>query len=124
MLDKATELLQEMAGELPSLVAIAAVHLEDGLSIAEVSKKDNVEAGAVSAYMAAIVQANLQAIRTLGDHLITDDILITTNQYYFLIRNCADRPYFLFAMTEKDAWLGKARLVLQKYVQRLQELLD
>jgi predicted regulator of Ras-like GTPase activity (Roadblock/LC7/MglB family) len=123
MTDKATALLQDMAQKLPSLVAAAAVHLADGLSIAELSTKPEVEASTASAYLAIIVQSNLQAIKILADGQVMDDILITTDQYYFLIRHTPGRPYFLFVMTEKDEWLGRARLIMREFNQSMEEIL-
>lgn len=115
MTDKATALIRQMAAQIPSLVAAAVVHLEDGLPIAEVSNRDDINAGAASAYLATIVQSNLQALKTLADGQITDNILITTDQYYFLIHHNYQRPYFLFVMSQKDGWIGQARLVMEKY---------
>ena len=123
MTDKATALLREMADKLPSLVAAAAVHLEDGLSIAELSVKPGAEASTASAFLATIVQSNLQAIKILADGQVLDDILITTDQYYFLIRHSKERPYFLFFMTEKDEWLGRARLIMRECNQMMEEIL-
>lgn len=123
MTDKATELLKEMAEQLPGLVVTAAVHLEDGLPIAEVTKKGDVDAGASSAYLATIVQSNLQAIKALAGDQVTDDILITTDQYYFLIRYSPGRPYFLFVMTMRDEWLGRARLIMKEFNQRMEAIL-
>ena len=123
MTDKATELLNEMAEQLPGLVVTAAVHLEDGLPVAEVTKKSDVDAGASSAYLATIVQSNLQAIKALAGDQVTDDILITTDQYYFLIRYSPGRPYFLFVMTMRDEWLGRARLIMKEFNQRMEAIL-
>ncbi|MEW6263983.1 MAG: hypothetical protein AB1641_12985 [Thermodesulfobacteriota bacterium] len=123
MLNKAAALIQEMAGHLPSLVATAVVHLEDGLSITGVSTREDVDAGAASAYLATIVQSNQKAIKALADGQVTDDILITTDQYYFLIRHSHTLPYFLFVMTQKDEWLGRARLIMADYNRRMEEIL-
>ena len=123
MTDKATELLKEMADQLPGLVVTAAVHLEDGLPIAEVTTKSGVDAGASSAYLATIVQSNLQALKALAEDQVTDDILITTDQYYFLIRHSPGSPYFLFVMTLRDEWLGRARLIMKDFVQRMEAIL-
>ncbi|MFH1138476.1 MAG: hypothetical protein V1816_20565 [Pseudomonadota bacterium] len=115
MENKALEILKTMARELPGLTAAAVVHLEDGLSIAEVSTRDDVDAGAASAYLASIVQSNLQAVKVLAADQITHDILITTDKNYFLIRHFPRQPFFLFVMTEKDEWLGRARLIMKTF---------
>ena len=121
--DRATKLIREMANELPGLVASAVVHLEDGLSIAEVNKREDIDASAAAAYLASIVQSNLQALRVLADDQVTDDILITTDKNYYLIKHTQGKPYFIFAMTEKDEWLGRARLIMREYEKLVGEAL-
>jgi predicted regulator of Ras-like GTPase activity (Roadblock/LC7/MglB family) len=118
-----SEIIGEMARKLPSLVVAAVVYVEDGLPIAEFSTQDGVDANTASAYLAAIVQSNLRALDILANGQVTDDILITTNQYFFLIRHGEGRPYFLFVMTEKDEWLGRARLVMKEYYRRIEKIL-
>ena len=117
------KLIVEMADKIPGLVASAIVHLEDGLSIAEVTRKDGVDPGAASVYLANIVKSNRKAIHSLVGDQVTDDILITTDEYRFLIKQTADRPYFLFVITEKDEWLGRARLIMQAYIVQMEEVL-
>lgn len=118
------KLIKKMADELPGLVASALVHLDDGLVIAEISKRNNFDASQASAYLASIVQSNLSAIKVLTDNQVTDDILITTDKNYFLIRHVHDQPFFLFVMTEKDEWLGRARLLMKQYDQSIIEAMD
>lgn len=114
MIDKVQELMRAMSNELPGVLAAAVVTVDDGLSIAEVTKKEGVETAAASAYLASIVKSNGKAIGLLADDEVTDDILITTSQYHFIIRHMPDQPFFIFVMTSKDEWLGKARLLIKK----------
>jgi predicted regulator of Ras-like GTPase activity (Roadblock/LC7/MglB family) len=104
-----------MSRELPGILAAAVVTVEDGMSIAEVSRKEDIETAAASAYLASIVKSNGKAINLLADDEVVDDILITTTQYHFIIRHIEDEPFFLFVMTSKDEWLGKARMLIKKY---------
>ncbi|MBW1990171.1 MAG: hypothetical protein JRI97_11600 [Deltaproteobacteria bacterium] len=107
--------LEGMARELPGFVASAVVLAQDGLSVARYSKDPEVDAEATSAYLGTIVKTNLKAIKLLaGDH-VTDDILITTDKHYFLIRHIPKGPCFLFLMAHKDEWLGRARVLMKKY---------
>lgn len=115
MIDKVQELIREMSNELPGVLAAAVVTVDDGLSIAEVTKKEGVETAAASAYLASIVKSNGKAIGLLADDEVTDDILITTSHYHFIIRHMPDQPFFIFMMTSKDEWLGKARLLIKKF---------
>ena len=114
MIDKVQNLLSVISNELPGVLAAAVVTVDDGLSIAEVSRKEGVQTAAASAYLASIVKSNGKAIGLLADDEVTDDILITTSQYHFIIRHSPEQPFFIFVMTSKDEWLGKARLLIKK----------
>ena len=116
--------MRAMSNELPGVLAAAVVTVDDGLSIAEVTKKEGVETAAASAYLASIVKSNGKAIRLLADDEVTDDILITTSQYHFIIRHMPDQPFFIFVMTSKDEWLGKARMLIKKFEVELTRFSD
>lgn len=73
------------------------------------------DAAAASAYLASIVKSNLNAIKLLAGDQVTEDILVTTNDYYFIIRHLTGQPFFIFLMTSRDSWLGKARVVMKEY---------
>lgn len=115
MIKQLQGLIERMSKELPGVLAAAVVTIEDGMSIAEVSKRDEIETAAASAYLASIVKSNAKAIRLLADDEEVDDILVTTKQYHFIIRHQPEQPFFIFLMTSKEAWLGKARMLIKKY---------
>ncbi len=117
MIDKLQDLINKMSKELPGVLAAAVVTVDDGLSIAEASRKENVETAAASAYLASIVKTNAKAINLLADDETIEDILVTTNQYHFIIRHLPDQPFFIFLMTTREEWLGKARMLIRKYEQ-------
>ena len=79
MINKVKRLIEALSRELPGVLSAAVVTVDDGLSIAEVSKIDGLETAAASAYLASIVKSNGKAISLLADDEITDDILITTS---------------------------------------------
>jgi predicted regulator of Ras-like GTPase activity (Roadblock/LC7/MglB family) len=128
MIKKLQRLMDALSKELPGVLAVAVVTVEDGLSIAEVSRKEGIETAAASAYLASIVKSNGKAIGLLADDEVTDDILITTSRYHFIIRHTPDQPFFIFVMTSKDEWLGKARMLMKRFEMELSrfsaELLD
>jgi predicted regulator of Ras-like GTPase activity (Roadblock/LC7/MglB family) len=115
MINKLQALIDRMCGELPGVLAAAVVTVEDGMSIAEASNRKDIETAAASAYLASIVKSNAKAIRLLADDEVVDDILVTTSQYHFIIRHQPDQPFFIFLMTSKETWLGKARVLICKY---------
>ncbi len=108
-------LIDQMSRELPGILAVAVVTVEDGMSIAEVSRRDDVEPAVAAAYLASIVKSNVKAISLLADDEIVEDILITTRNYNFIIRHDATQPFFIFLMTTKEEWLAKARMLMKKY---------
>ncbi|TKB26916.1 hypothetical protein FCL47_06955 [Desulfopila sp. IMCC35006] len=108
-------LIDQMSRELPGILAVAVVTVEDGMAIAEVSRRDDVEPAVAAAYLASIVKSNVKAISLLADDEIVEDILITTRNYNFIIRHDATQPFFIFLMTTKEEWLAKARLLMKKY---------
>ena len=124
MISKVKRLIEAMSKELPGVLSAAVVTVDDGLSIAEVSKVDGLETAAASAYLASIVKSNGKAIRLLADDEVTEDILITTTQYHFIIRHTPDQPFFIFVMTNKDEWLGKARMLMKKFEEELSRFSD
>ncbi len=115
MIKQLQNLVEQMSRELPGILAAAVVTVDDGMSIAEVSRRDDIETAAASAYLASVVKSNSKAISLLADDEVVDDILITTSQYHFIIRHSQGQPFFLFLMTTKEEWLGKAKLLLTKY---------
>lgn len=115
MIKKIQGLVEEMAYELPHILAVAVVTVDDGMSIAEKTRKEGLETAAASAYLASIVKSNSKAINLLADDEVVDDILITTGQYHFIIRHMPDQPFFIFLMTSREEWLAKARGLIKKY---------
>ena len=115
MIKQLQGLIERMSTELPGILAAAVVTIDDGMSIAETSCRDDIETAAASAYLASIVKSNAKAIKLLADNEEIDDILVTTSQYHFIIRHMPDQPFFIFVMTSKEAWLGKARMLIKKY---------
>ncbi len=118
MIKEIQKLVEEMAQELPHILAVAVVTVDDGMSIAEATRREGIETAAASAYLASIVKSNSKAINLLADSEVIDDILITTDQYHFIIRHMPDQPFFIFLMTSKKEWLAKARMLIKKYEPR------
>jgi predicted regulator of Ras-like GTPase activity (Roadblock/LC7/MglB family) len=115
MIKQLQNIVDQMSRELPGILAVAVVTVEDGMSIAEVRRRDDIETAAAAAYLASIVKSNAKAINLLADDEEVEDILITTRQYHFIIRHVDNQPFFIFVMTSRAEWLGKARLLIKKY---------
>ncbi len=124
MINQIQQLITQLSGELPGILAAAVVTVEDGMSIAEVSRRDDIEPAVAAAYLASIVKSNAKAINLLADDEVVDDILITTSKYHFIIRHVDGEPFFVFLMTTKEEWLGKSRKLIQKYEEEFTKFSD
>lgn len=113
------KVLEKMTDEMPGLVLSAVVLIDNGISVAELSTEAGIDATIASTYLANIVKSNLEAMKLFSGEQKTDSILITTDKNYFLVRHIPGQPFFHFVMTRKDAWLGRTRLVMEKYGQRI-----
>ena len=114
-------ILSKMSEELPGFVAAAVVVVEDGLPVAELSLNPEVEALAAAAYLASVVKSNRKAVKLLSGSPVTNDIIIMNDAYSFIIRPMESMPYFLFVMTVKDEWLGRTRLIIDKYEKHVEQ---
>lgn len=124
MIKSLPPLLERLKEELPGFLAAAVVNADDGLSLAELSVKPEIEAAAASAYLASIVKSNRKAIRLLAGDQVTDDIIISTSQYHFLIRDLSNHTFFLFVMTERNEWLGRTKMIMQSFEEELGEIME
>ncbi len=124
MIDKIQATLESMLDEIPGELSAAIVTINDGLSIAEKSRREGIDSAAASAYLASIVKSNLNAIKLLAGDQVTEDILVTTNDYYFIIRHIPDQPFFIFLMTSRDSWLGKARVIMKEYDEQFKQFAE
>lgn len=96
MINQLPPLLERLKKELPGFLTAAVVNCDDGLSLSELSVKPEIEAGAAAAYLSSIVKSNRKAIKLLADNEVTDDIIVSTGQYHFIIRDLSNLPFFLF----------------------------
>jgi len=124
MIKQLPPLLERLKKELPGFLTAAVVNCDDGLSLAELSVKPEIEAGAAAAYLSSIVKSNRKAIKLLADNEVTDDIIISTKQYHFIIRDLSNLPFFLFVMTDREEWLGRTKLVMQSFKTELLDIMQ
>jgi len=123
MRKKLQAILEQLANDLPGFQAAAVVAIDDGLSVAEYSSDAKMETAAAAAYLASIVKSNTKAIKLLAGNQRTEDILVTTDQSYYLIRNLPGNPLFMFLMTSRGEWMGKARMLIQEYEPQITTIL-
>ncbi|MCI5167110.1 MAG: hypothetical protein D3903_13700 [Candidatus Electrothrix sp. GM3_4] len=123
MIKQLPPLLERLKKELPGFLTAAVVNCDDGLTLTELSLKPEIEAGAAAAYLASIVKSNRKAIKLLANNEITDDIIVSTGQHHFIIRDLTNFPFFLFVMTDRNEWLGRTKMVMQSFETELLDIM-
>jgi len=114
MRKKLQDILESLAADLPGFESAAVVAVGDGLSVAELSRDPQKETAAAAAYLASIVKSNTRAIKLLTESQRAEDILVSTDQFYYLIREVPGLPFFVFLMIRREGWLGMARMLIKK----------
>jgi len=123
MRKKLQNILEQFANELPGYQAAAVVTVDDGLTVAQFCNDSAIETEAAAAYLASIVKSNTKAIKLLGSNQKTEDILVTTDQSYYLIRDLPDQKLFIFLMITREEWMGKARMLLLDHEPEITKIL-
>lgn len=123
MRKKLQDILENIANDLPGYQTAAVVAVDDGLTVAQFSSDPETETEAAAAYLASIVKSNAKAINLLTGNQQTEDILVTTDLSYYLIRDLPGQPLFIFLMTKRGEWMGKARMLLQDHEPEISKIL-
>ncbi|WP_339137580.1 MAG: hypothetical protein WGN25_05790 [Candidatus Electrothrix sp. GW3-4] len=123
MIKQLPPLLDRLEKKLPGFLTAAVVNCDDGLSLAELSVQPEIEAGVAAAYLSSIVKSNRKAIKLLANDEVTDDIIISTGQHHFIIRDLTNLPFFLFVMTDRTEWLGRTKMVMQSFEAELLDIM-
>lgn len=115
MARKLMDIINQFRSEVPQFVSTDVVHFESGLSIGGGSIDPNFDASVASASYSELVKSNARALDLLGvGAASTEDILITTQHIYILIRMVGREHYHGLAITRQGT-LGYARAVMKKY---------
>lgn len=109
------DLIDRFAAEVPHFVSTDVVDIESGLSIGGASADPTFDAAAAAASYAEVVKANRQTSELLGlGREATEDILITLQDFYVLLRMLGPEYYQGLAVARAGN-LGLARAVMKKY---------
>lgn len=115
------QVLDAFREEVPEFVSTDIVNIDSGLSIGGGSADPDFDASVASASYAEVVKANSRALDLLEIGAeSTEDILITTERVYVLIRRMGDEYYHVLAVGRKGN-LGLARAIMKKYEPKLLE---
>lgn len=109
------QLLDRFQNEVPGFVSTDVVEIESGMSIGGESIDPDFDSDMASASYAEVVKSNRRALDLLGmDPTTTEDILITTDDVYLLLRELGNEYYHGLAVA-RSSNLGMARMLMKKY---------
>ena len=116
------EILEELGGQVPGLVAVTVVGM-DGLGIADYSATGaNVEA--INAQTTLLLKLVETTVNKLNADDAVADYLLTTQDAYLLVRFLSGHDYFLGIVAERDSTrLGNLRLNSRLYTDRVDKAL-
>ncbi len=116
--------IAEFRSEVEHFIATDIVNIASGMSIGGAAVDPNFDASLASAAYADVVKANRRALDLLGLGADTcEDILITTNNAFLLVRLLGTEHYQGLAIGRK-ATLGLARAILKKYANRFVPIIN
>ncbi len=116
--------LEKMAGEMDGMIVSGIISIENGELLEQVSNRDDIDPGSAAVFLAKVVQANREALKLMGNNRPPEDILVTTKDNFFIIRQLPGDANFLFVMTVRDEWIGRTRVQMAAYAEELATALD
>jgi hypothetical protein len=117
----AGKVVQDVITDLPSLVAIAVVDTNSGMSLASHSNSPSLNPDTAAAYNTEVVkqkQKAMSALKLTGETI--QDILITlSNQIHLLKLNDNGTKFIYLVVNSRDTNLAIAREVLRTHASQL-----
>ncbi len=117
----AGKVVQDVITDLPSLVAIAVVDTNSGMSLASHSNSPSLNPDTAAAYNTEVVkqkQKAMAALKLTGETI--QDILITlSNQIHLLKLNDNGTKFIYLVVNSRDTNLAIAREVLRNHASQL-----
>lgn len=122
---KAMELdnvLKELGDQVNGFVATAVVGM-DGIGLSQFARSKKLDVESINAQMTLLVKLVDTSVDKLGAGVI-EDILLTTEDAYLLVRFLKDRGFYLgIAADRKTAQVGNMRLISKLFVERVTKVM-
>jgi predicted regulator of Ras-like GTPase activity (Roadblock/LC7/MglB family) len=108
--------LDRLRDDVPEFVSTDVVSYESGLSIGGRSIDPDFDGSVAAASYAEVVKSNRVALDLLGlGSDSAEDVLITTERIYILLRLLGDSEYYHFMAITRRGNLGLARALMKKH---------
>ena len=108
------EILERMQYDIPEFRATEIVHRSEGLTVATLAPKGGYDGAAAAAYYCDFLNACVTAVRGYGAAPDLEDVLVTTDEHYILLRPIVGTPYMHLCIVGKSGNLGIAKVVMRR----------
>jgi len=115
--------LEELTREIPNVIAAEVVCIDDGTPLVATSQDPSFDPEIAAAYFAEVVKINEKALEALKKGRRLEEVLLTTDEFYLVVRILPDTRFYLGLAMAKDGNIGMARMVMKTYEKRFMETL-
>jgi CheY-like chemotaxis protein len=115
--------LEELTREIPNVIAAEVVCIDDGTPLIATSQDPSFDPDIAAAYFAEVVKINEKALEALKKGRRLEEVLLTTDEFYLVVRILPDTRFYLGLAIAKDGNIGMARMVMKTYEKRFIETL-
>lgn len=115
--------LEELTREIPNVIAAEVVCIDDGTPLVATSLDPSFDPEIAAAYFAEVVKINEKALEALKKGRRLEEVLLTTDEFYLVVRILPDTRFYLGLAIAKDGNIGMARMVMKTYEKRFIEAL-
>jgi CheY-like chemotaxis protein len=116
-------LLEELTTEISDIIAAEVVSIDDGTPIVATSHDPAFDPDMAAAYYAEVVKINEKAIEVLKKGHRLEEVLLTTDEFYLIVRIVPDTRFSVGLAIAKEGNIGMARMIMKKYEKRFAETL-
>lgn len=116
-------ILEELAHEISDVIAAEVVSIDDGTSLVASTHDPSFDPDIAAAYFAEVVKTNEKAIEALKKGHRLEEVLLTTEDFYLIVRILSDTRFYVGLAIAKEGNVGMARMVMKTYEKRFIETL-
>jgi CheY-like chemotaxis protein len=116
-------ILEELTREIPDVIAGEVVSIDEGIPLVATSHDRAFDSDIAAAYFAEVVKSNEKALAALKKGRRLEEILLTTDEFYLIVRILSATRFYLGLAIAKEGNIGMARMAMKTYEKRFVEAL-
>jgi CheY-like chemotaxis protein/predicted regulator of Ras-like GTPase activity (Roadblock/LC7/MglB family) len=113
-----TVILEELTRGIPDVIAAEVVNIDDGTPIVATSHDPAFDPDMAAAYYTEVVKINEKALEVLKKGGKLEEVLLTTDEFYLIIRMLRDTPFYVGLAILRKGNVGMARMAIKRSEKR------